>query len=106
MTDYMTRVIRESENEAMERERMAKFYARMDFQNLVRRAEFMGDVPARKRLSQQIAESVIESHGAFAHLYALEKLERPTKEGVDTAPLWRDVLTCIDELTGEEDASS
>jgi hypothetical protein len=106
MTDVMDLAIKEAKKEAMEKERMDKFYARMEFQNLVRRAEFMGDVPARKRLSQQIAESVIESHGAFAHLYALEKLERPTKEGVDTAPLWRDVLTWIDELTGEENASN
>jgi hypothetical protein len=64
----------------------------------------MGDVPARKRLSQQIAESVIESHGAFAHLYALEKLEEWQSEDLRT--LWRDVLTWLDELTGEKDASN
>lgn len=54
----------------------------------------------RSRFSKEIAEELIATHGAFAHLHALEKLEdyssQPMRE------LWRDVLTWLDELGGQD----
>jgi hypothetical protein len=58
----------------------------------------------RRRFSKEIALELIEKYGAFAHLVALEHLEERQSEDLQT--LWRDVLIWLDELTGEEDASS
>jgi hypothetical protein len=66
----------------------------------------MDDVPVRARFSKEIAEELIATHGAFAHFYCLEKIEGQHGAGLDAKPMWRDVLTWIDELTGEEDASN
>ena len=60
----------------------------------------MTDEVKRSRFSKQIAEELIATHGAFAHLYALEKLETYTSNGMPG--VWRDVLTWLDELTGEK----
>lgn len=96
---YMTKMMEDVTQELLEREVEDRYFKRMHFNNLVRRAEFMGDVPARKRLSKQIAESLIESHGAFAHVYALEHVET---DETTNSQLWRDVLAYLDEL-GEDD---
>ena len=58
----------------------------------------------RARFSKELAEETLAIHGAFAHLVALEKLEGYQSEELRT--LWRDTLTWLDELTGEEDASN
>jgi hypothetical protein len=55
---------------------------------------------SRARFSQQIAEDVLAQHGAFAHLFALERLQGRQSE--ELQKLWRDVLSHLDELTGEE----
>ena len=105
MTDYMTMVMREAEQEAREREIEARYYRKMHFNNLVSRAESQRLEPPlkRHRFSKEIAEELIAERGAFAHYYCLEKLEGERAVNVS---LWRDVLTWIDELTGEEDASN
>jgi hypothetical protein len=59
---------------------------------------------SRARFSKELAEETLAIHGAFAHLVALEKLEGYQSEELRT--LWRDTLTWLDELTGEEDASN
>jgi hypothetical protein len=97
--EYMAKIMEDIKQEMSEREIENRYFKRMHFNNLVRRAKFMGDVPARKRLSQQIAESLIESHGAFSHIYALEHIE---KDEVTNSQLWRDVLSWLDKL-GEND---
>jgi len=53
---------------------------------------------ARHRISKEIAEELIASEGAFAHLYCIEKLSSNTQQ----PKLWRDVLAWIDELTKGE----
>ena len=120
MTDYMSMVMREVQKEAVEREIEARYYKRMHFINLVRKAEFMEEKgehldetaigimetashmsltpESRHRMSKEIAEELIQEYGETAHLYALEKVANDT-----SAPrLWRDVLTYLDELTGEK----
>lgn len=52
---------------------------------------------SRSRFSKQIAEELLATKGEFAHLYALEKLE-----GHEVTGLWRDVLTWLDELGGND----
>ena len=52
----------------------------------------------RKRFSKEIAEELLAKHGAFAHMYALEKLEG--YESSALRELWRDVLMWLDELGG------
>lgn len=47
----------------------------------------------RHRFSKEIAEELIADKGAFAHFYALEKLENKVNE-----TLWRDVLAWLDEM--------
>ena len=51
----------------------------------------------RRRFSKEIAEELIAEKGEFAYLYALEQAETTR----DTS-LWKDVLTWLDELTGEK----
>jgi hypothetical protein len=52
---------------------------------------------SRHRMAKEIAEELMQEHGATAHFYCVEKLANNT----DAPKLWRDVLTYIDELTGE-----
>ena len=59
----------------------------------------MGEVPARHRFSKEIAEDLIADKGAFAHLYALEKVET---QPAGAKPMWRDVLAWLDELGGDD----
>jgi hypothetical protein len=60
----------------------------------------MTDEVKRRRFSKEIAVELITEHGAFAHLAALEKLDGYVSD--DLKELWRDVLTWLDELTGEK----
>ena len=53
----------------------------------------------RRRFSKEIAEELLAEKGDFAHFYALEKLEGERAVNVG---LWKDVLTWLDELKGEE----
>jgi len=53
---------------------------------------------ARHRLSKEIAEELLKTHGEFAHLQCLEKLSGGTQQ----PKLWRDVLLHLDELTQEK----
>ena len=53
---------------------------------------------SRHRMSKEIAEELIQKYGETAHLYALEKVTNNTS----ARRLWRDVLTYLDELTGEK----
>lgn len=117
----------ESALEAEAEELEARFYRKMHFNNLVRRAEFMEEkgthleehIPqqslrvtiaesvsnmtitteSRHRMAKEIAEELLKEKGEFAHFYCAEKLANNT-----TAPkLWRDVLTYLDEMKGESD---
>jgi hypothetical protein len=56
----------------------------------------------RHRFTKEIAEELIATHGAFAHLYVLEELESQRSKVTNTDFMWRDVLTWLDELTGEK----
>lgn len=47
----------------------------------------------RHRFSKEIAEELIKDKEAFAHMYALERLDAG-----NNIPLWRDVLSWLDEL--------
>lgn len=49
----------------------------------------------RFRFSAAVADTVRAQHGAFAHLYAVERLEKA--QGNDRL-LWLDVLAELDEL--------
>ena len=53
---------------------------------------------SRHRMSKEIAEELLAEHGATAHLYCLEKLTNNT----NAPQLWRDVLTYLDELGGND----
>lgn len=100
-------------------EEQAWHYRLMHLENLVLRAEFLNGIVKMKkyivsnpippllasqqenystvttvqryRFSKEIAEELLALKGAFAHLYALEKLEKNDL-------LWRDVLAWLDEL--------
>jgi len=61
----------------------------------------MTDEVKRCRFSKEVAEELIATHGAFAHLVALGELES-TRKSLNTDFMWRDVLTWLDELTGEK----
>jgi hypothetical protein len=54
----------------------------------------------RHRLAKEIAESILAESSSTeqAYLYCLHKLTNGTQQ----PKLWRDVLACIDELTGEK----
>jgi hypothetical protein len=51
----------------------------------------------RRVVRRVIAKTLIQNHGDKAHLIALqEMMEAKNEQG------WRDILTLIDELTGEK----
>jgi len=54
----------------------------------------------KHRLAKEIAESILTNSSSTeqAYLYCLHKLTNGTQQ----PKLWRDVLACIDELTGEK----
>lgn len=54
----------------------------------------------RRRFSKELAEELIATKGDFAHFYALEKLEGYVSDPM--RELWRDVLTWLDELGGND----
>jgi hypothetical protein len=122
MTDYMDEAMREAKEEHLRQHTLDKYYRKMHFANLVRRAEFMEErgihlkehitqeslkvslaeiahgmtltTESRHRMAKEIAEELIAEKGEAAHFYCVEKLANDT-----TAPkLWRDVLTYIDEM--------
>jgi hypothetical protein len=64
-------------------------------------AERKGQERMKYRLTKQIAESLLEEYPNSAHLYALEKLNES-----HTPKMWRDVLTELDKLKGEKNAST
>lgn len=45
-------------------------------------------------MTEQIAQSILEDYGDFAHLFALGKLEANPDSRI-----WRDVLSWLDDLT-------
>lgn len=128
MTDYMTEAMREVKEEYLRQHTLDRYYRKMHFNNLVRRAEFMEEkgehleekltqsslgimlteiashtkgltTESRHRMAKEIAEELLKEKGEFAHFYCMEKLANNT-----TAPkLWRDVLTYLDEMKGESD---
>lgn len=55
---------------------------------------------SRARMSREIAEELLITQGAFAHLHALEKMEGYVSDPM--RELWRDVLTWLDELGGND----
>lgn len=126
MSDYMDEAMRQVKEEQLEAQTLARYYSKMHFNNLVRRATMMekkGEhleekltqaslkvslaemasnmmvtTESRHRMAKEIAEELLKEKGEFAHFYCAEKLANDTN-----APrLWRDVLTYLDELTGEK----
>jgi hypothetical protein len=63
-------------------------------------AEEIAEQAERYRLAKEIAESILTKSSSTeqAYLYCLHKLTNGTQQ----PKLWRDVLACIDELTGEK----
>jgi hypothetical protein len=53
---------------------------------------------SRHRMAKEIAEELIAEKGAGAYFYCVEKLANDTQQ----PRLWRDVLSYLDELKGEE----
>lgn len=53
---------------------------------------------SRHRMSKEIAEELLAQYGASAYFYCVEKLANDTQQ----PRLWRDVLSHLDELKGEE----
>ena len=53
--------------------------------------------PRRARITKQIAEFLIDTHGPSAHFQALKELEAETM----SRDMWRDVLSWLDDLTKE-----
>jgi len=53
--------------------------------------------PRRARITKQIAEFLIATHGPSAHFQALKELEAETM----SRDMWRDVLSWLDDLTKE-----
>lgn len=99
MSNYMDLAMKEAKQEWLEEQRMVKHYKQIHLSNLIKRAEFMSEAPQnpraeRHRLSKEIALEMLEQHGAFAYMMALEKHEN--------SAFWRDVLTWLDELTQGE----
>ena len=117
----MDKAMRQAKEEWLEAQTLDRYYRKMHFNNLVSRAELMeeegrhmdetaigimetasqmkGLTPeSRHRMSKEIAEELLAEKGAGAYLYCVEKLANNTN-----APrLWRDVLSYLDELKGEE----
>ena len=113
----MDLVMREAKEEHLRQHTLDRYYRKMHFNNLVRRAEFMeekgehldetaigimetasqmkGLTPeSRHRMSKEIAEELLKEKGEFAHFYCTEKLANNTS----SPRLWRDVLTYLDEI--------
>lgn len=97
---YITEAMNEAKREHEEKSKLTKFYRLMHVENLIRRADHMGDVPSRKRITREIAEELIALHGDFAYVHALEKLDGYKSN--EMTGLWRDVLTWLDELGGND----
>ena len=117
----MDEAMRQAKEKWLEEQTLARYYKRMHFNNLVKRAEHMeeqgrhmnefavslmetasqtkGLTPeSRHRMSKEIAEELLAEKGTGAYFYCVEKLANDTN-----APrLWRDVLSYLDELKGEE----
>lgn len=82
-----------------------KFAKKLSLDNLIEMAHIMDDFafkpderePKRRRLSKQLAETLIDAWGDHAHFKALEELEKnPNNQ------LWRDTLSWLDELTKQK----
>ena len=59
------------------------------------------------RLVTQIAESLLETFPDSAHLHVLEKLNNiESPSSAVPADMWRQVLTELDRLQGEKNAST
>lgn len=123
---YIDEAMLEARKEALEAQAEARYYRKMHLNNLIRRAEYSGremevymvtsPIPpvlasqqentstvqtvTRRRFSKEIAEELLAEKGDFAYFYALEKLGDYQSE--ELKMLWRDVLTWLDELKGEE----
>lgn len=126
MTDVMTKVMKDTMIEALRQHTLDRYYQKLYLNNLISRATMMEErgnhleervtqqsltvsiaeiassmtvtTESRHRMAKEIAEELLAEKGETAHFYCLEKLANNT-----SAPrLWRDVLTYIDELTGEK----
>jgi hypothetical protein len=53
-------------------------------------------------MSKELAEELIAEVGDGAYLYCLEKLANNTQNPL----MWRDVLTCLDEMKGKPNEST
>jgi len=115
----MDLVMQQTKKEWIEEQKLAKYYKRFHFNDLVARAERMGKEThlkglnegfakvayemkgvtkeSRHRLSKEVAEELRELNGGKAFLYCVEKLSN----GTQNPQLWRDVLTWLEELNNE-----
>ena len=122
---YIDEAMREARKDALEAQAEAKLYRKMHLYNLIRRAKYLEErgehmekptirsvgmelrelayamnvtPESRHRMSKEIAEELLVDKDDKAHFYALEKLAN----GTNTPQLWRDVLTYLDELGGND----
>lgn len=119
---WVDEMLSDAWDEEQEQALLAKYYGRMHFNNLVRRAESvqghlamqtyrmttpippylasgkenygMTTTVVRHRFSKEIAEELLNDKQEFAYLYALEKLANDTNH----PQLWRDVMLWLDEM--------
>jgi hypothetical protein len=115
---YMDACLRESQAEAYAKEIEDRVYRKIYLTNLIERAEKMHEpfvgiketayrltniASKRHRMSKELAEELLAEKGDDAYFYCLEKLD---SDRVLAKSLWRDVLTCLDEMKGKPNEST
>ena len=114
LSSYMDACIKESLAEAKAREIEDRVYRKIYLTNLIERAEKMNEPfvgmketayrltnisEKRHRMAKEIAEELLTEKGEDAWFYCLEKLAGKTQ----SPQLWRDVLTYLDEMGGQDE---
>ena len=111
---YMDACLRESQAEARAREIEDRVYRKIYLTNLIERAEKVNEpfvgiketayrltniASKRHRMAKELAEELLAEKGDDAYFYCLEKLANNTQNPL----LWRDVLTYLDEMGGQDE---
>ena len=110
---YMDACLRESQAEANAKEIEDRIYRKLRLTNLINKAEKVVNETqiqfremasnrnitdiSRHRMSREIAIELTVEMGDRAYFFCTEKLANNTQ----SPRLWRDVLTCLDEMKGK-----
>lgn len=109
---YMDACIKESQAEAKAKEFERVFHRKIYLTNLIERAEKVNETAiqfremasnrnitdtSRHRMSKELAVELTVEMGDRAYFFCTEKLANNTQ----SPRLWRDVLTCLDEMKGK-----